>query len=294
MKKLIKVLLVCIMCLSLTACGDNKKVEMAETIDDVEKIVKDNDLKDKGFTSTGLFWEFSFADMDFSVIFDVEETPKNYFVNKPLIADRIKNIMVIPNKDASNQWIYLKLQDGEFVVDEDDLETFSDKGRKEAYEAYQENFEGLGLSAELFGQWVVKYFNEETRTDLVKDVQASANKILETLEKNGYNYEKDSIGRQIISSNEACKIVIVNKLCMVLDAGFDLDNKTGYMYIPSQGTCGYSVNGESLIVYQYSDNTILQGTPTLEQFTQMQEMKKWYDNFLTKFSIDTETLQMIK
>ena len=53
MKKFIKVLLVCIMCLSLTACGDNKKVEMAKTIDDVEKIVKENDLKDNGFDNIG-------------------------------------------------------------------------------------------------------------------------------------------------------------------------------------------------------------------------------------------------
>ena len=294
MKKFIKVLLVCIMCLSLTACGDNKKVEMAKTIDDVEKIVKENDLKDNGIDNIGLFWKFSFADMSFSVIFDIEETPKDYYVNKILSAEDIKSIEVKPNKDVGGQWLYLRLQDGEFAVDEDDLEEFSDKGRKEAYEAYQENFEGLGLSADLFGQWAVRYFNEETRTNLIKDAKAEASKVLETIQKNGYNYEKDSLGRQIISSNEAYQIVVMNNLCMVLDAEFDLDNKTGYMYIPSQGTCGYSANGETLIVYQYSDDTILQGTPTLEQYAEMQEMKKWYDDFLTKFSTNTETLQLIK
>lgn len=139
MKKFIKVLLVCIMCLGLTACGNSKKVEMAKTIEDVEKIVKENDLKDNGFDNIGLFWKFSFANMDFSVIFDIDETPKDYYVNKLLSAKDIKSIQVSPNKDVGGQWLYLQLKDGKFVVDEDDLEKFSDKGRKEAYEEYQEN-----------------------------------------------------------------------------------------------------------------------------------------------------------
>lgn len=294
MKKIIKVLLVCIVCFTLTACGDDKEVKTVETINDVEEIIDDNDLKDNGFDSTGLFWKFSFAKMNFSVSFDVEGTPKDHFISEPLEIDDINNIEVIPDKDASGQWLYFCLKDGKFVVDEDDLEKFSDMGRKEAYEAYQENFEGLGLSTDLFVQWAVRYFNEETRTNLIKDAQTTAGEVLETIQENGYNYEKDSVGRQIISSNEAYKIVILNKLCMVLDAGFDLDAKTGYMYIPSQDTCGYSVGGESLIVYRYSDNTILSGTPSLEQFAQMQEIKKWYDDFLTKFSTNTETLQLIK
>ncbi|WP_240474488.1 hypothetical protein [Thomasclavelia saccharogumia] len=44
--------------------------------------------------------------------------------------DDIYNIEVIPDKDASDQWLYFCLKDGKFVVDEDDLEKFSDYGTK--------------------------------------------------------------------------------------------------------------------------------------------------------------------
>ena len=62
----------------------------------LEKIVKENDLIDNGFDNIGLFWKFSFADMSFSVIFDIEETPKDYYVNKILSAEDIKSIEVKP------------------------------------------------------------------------------------------------------------------------------------------------------------------------------------------------------
>ena len=43
MKKLIKILMVSMICLGLTACGE-KKAAKAETTDDVAKIAEDNDL----------------------------------------------------------------------------------------------------------------------------------------------------------------------------------------------------------------------------------------------------------
>lgn len=60
MKKLIKILMVSMICLGLTACGE-KKAAKAETTDDVAKIAEDNDLNDEGFDNSGLFWKFSFA-----------------------------------------------------------------------------------------------------------------------------------------------------------------------------------------------------------------------------------------
>lgn len=293
MKKLIKILLILTISIGLTACGE-KKAAKAETTDDVAKIVKENDFKDDGFDNSGLFWRFSFGGMGFSVGFNVGDNPNFYYVTNMLSIANIKHIEVKPDMDIGSQWIYLRPENGKFAVDEEDVEKFNDKGRKEAYEAYQEKFEKLGLTPELLGEWAIIQFNQNTRTNLIKSVQKDADTTLTKIKESGYNYEKDNKGRQIISSSEAYKIVIVNKQCMVLDAAFDLDVKTGYMYIPEQGTCGYSVNGTTQFIYQYADNTILKGQPTLEQFTEMKNVKKWYEEFLNKFSTKTEILQLIK
>lgn len=293
MKKLLKILMIMVICLGITACGD-KKPTPAKSTDDVAKIAKDNDLKDNGFDDIGLFWTFNLGGMGFSVGFNVEDKPKYHYMDNKLSIEEVSYIEIMPNQDVGSQWIYLRPVDGEFVVDEKDIETYNDKGRKEAYAAYQEKFEELGLNAKLFGEWAIVHFNENTRTDLVKAAQKEASALLDKIKENGYNYEKDTKGRQIISSGDAYKIVIVNKQCMVLDAAFDLNVKTGYMYIPAQGTCGYSVNGATQMIYQYSGNKVLQGNPTIDQYAEMIKIKDWYDNFLNKFSAKTEILQIIK
>ena len=293
MKKLIKILMVSMICLGLTACGE-KKAAKAETTDDVAKIAEDNDLNDEGFDNSGLFWKFSFAGMEFSVAFNVGDDPKFYYVTNTLTLANIDRIKINPDKDIGSQWIYLRPVNGEFVVDEEDIKTYNDKGRKEAYEAYQKKFEKLGLTSELLAKWTIIQFNQNTRTDLIKNIQKDADTVLTKIKENGYNYEKDNKGRQIISSTEAYKIVISNKKCMVIDAAFDSEAKTGYMYLPEQGTCGYSINGATQFIYQYSDNTFLKGEPTLEQYAEMKNIKNWYDEFLNQFSTKTEILQLIK
>lgn len=90
----------------------------------------------------------------------------------------------------------------------------------------------MGLTSELLAKWTIIQFNQNTRTDLIKNIQKDADTVLTKIKENGYNYEKDNKGRQIISSTEAYKIVISNKKCMVIDAAFDLEAKTGYMYLP--------------------------------------------------------------
>ena len=152
----------------------------------------------------------------------------------------------------------------------------------------------MGLTSELLAKWTIIQFNQNTRTDLIKNIQKDADTVLTKIKENGYNYEKDNKGRQIISSTEAYKIVISNKKCMVIDAAFDLEAKTGYMYLPEQGTCGYSIKGPTQFIYQYSDNTFLKGEPTLEQYAEMKNIKNWYDEFLNQFSTKTEILQLIK
>ncbi len=152
----------------------------------------------------------------------------------------------------------------------------------------------MGLTSELLAKWTIIQFNQNNRTDLIKNIQKDADTVLTKIKENGYNYEKDNKGRQIISSTEAYKIVISNKKCMVIDAAFDLEAKTGYMYLPEQGTCGYSINGPTQFIYQYSDNTFLKGEPTLEQYAEMKNIKNWYDEFLNQFSTKTEILQLIK
>lgn len=152
----------------------------------------------------------------------------------------------------------------------------------------------MGLTSELLAKWTIIQFNQNTRTDLIKNIQKDADTVLTKIKENGYNYEKDNKGRQIISSTEAYKIVISNKKCMVIDAAFDLEAKTGYMYLPEQGTCGYSINWATQFIYQYSDNTFLKGEPTLEQYAEMKNIKNWYDEFLNQFSTKTEILQLIK
>lgn len=293
MKKLVKILIVLAFCISFTACGE-KKVAKAESIDDVAKIAKENDLNDEGFNSSDYFWKFSFGGMEFSVAFDVKNSPKLYYTTNTLTTDTIKFITVYPDKDIGSQWLYFRPVNGKFELDEEDIKTFNDKGRKEAYEEYQKKFEGLGLTPEVFGKWVVAQFNENTRSDLIKSIQKEVDSTLEKIKQNGYNYENDGKGRKIISSNDPYKIVVVNKQCMIINAAFDLDAKTGYMYTPEQGTCGYSVNGTTQFVYRYADNTMLKGQPTIEQYAEMKTIKAWYDDFLSKFSTNTEILQLIK
>lgn len=290
-KKVVNILLISMLCIGICACSGDTEKQKAETIDDVKKVINDNNFKDNGIDDIGLFWEFSFYDMKFSVGFDVEEIPKNYFLDNTLSISDVSYITIYPNQDIGYEWIYLRVYDGKFAVDEDDLEKYNDKGRKEAYEAYQEKFGKLGLSAELFGKWAVNQFNVNTRIDMVNNAYQEAEQLLQKIKENGYNYEKDSQGRQIISSNDAYKIVIVNKQCNVVNVDFDLSDKTGYLYVPKQGTVGYSINGESQFIYRYSDNTILKGTPTLSQYAECKELKNWYDNFLTTFSTSTEILQ---
>mgnify|MGYP000001905117 CR=1 FL=1 len=113
------------------------------------------------------------------------------------------------------------------------LKTYNDKGRKEAYEAYQKKFEKLGLTSELLAKWTIIQFKQNTRTDLIKNIQKDADTVLTKIKENGYNYEKDNKGRQIISSTEAYKIVISNKKCMVIDAAFDLEAKN-WIYVSSR------------------------------------------------------------
>lgn len=291
LKKIINILFIFMLCIGVSACGGETEKKNLETVDDVEKIVNENNFVDNGFDDVGLFWKFSFYDMEFSVGFNIEEKPKNYFLDNTLSASDVSFITVYPNKGTGYEWIYLRVYDNKFAVDEDDLEKFNDMGREEAYEAYQEKFGELGLSAELFGKWVVNQFNKKTRVDMISNAQKEANEVLEKLKEGGYNYEKDSQGRQIISSGDRYKIVIANKQCMVMDAEFDLNVKTGYMYVPAQGTVGYIINGETQFIYQYSDNTIIQGTPTLSQYAECKELKNWYDDLLTTFSTSTEVLQ---
>ena len=106
--------------------------------------------------------------------------------------------LINPDKDIGSQWIYLRPVNGEFVVDEEDIKTYNDKGRKEAYEAYQKKFEKLGLTSELLAKWTIIQFNQNTRTDLIKNIQKDAYTVLTKIKENGYNYEKDNKGRQII------------------------------------------------------------------------------------------------
>ena len=75
----------------------------------------------------------------------------------------------------------------------------------------KKKFEKLGLTSELLAKWTIIQFNQNTRTDLIKNIQKDADTVLTKIKENGYNYEKDNKGRQIISSTEAYKIVISNK-----------------------------------------------------------------------------------
>lgn len=293
MKKLLKVLMIVAICLGISACGDSK-AGPAESIDDVDKIVKENDFKDEGIDDIGLFWKFSFAGMGISVGFNIDDTPRYHYFDNQLKLGEISYIEIKPDKDIGSQWIYLRSIDDEFKVDEQDIEKYNDKGRKEAYSAYQEKFEELGLNPKLFASWAVKQFNENTRVDLDKAVKADIKKTKETLDANGYTYEVDSKGRRTITANGPYKIVIVNKQCMVMDSGFDLDVKTGYMYLPAQGTCGYSVNGNTLAIYSYTDNVAIQGKLTLEQYARMQELQQWYIDFRTGLNIKEDVLRILR
>ena len=84
--------------------------------------------------------------------FNVGDDPKFYYVTNTLTLANIDRIKINPDKDIGSQWIYLQPVNGEFVVDEEDIKTYNDKGRKEAYEAYQKKFEKLGLTSELLAK----------------------------------------------------------------------------------------------------------------------------------------------
>ena len=132
--------------------------------------------------------------MEFSVAFNVGDDPKFYYVTNTLTLANIDRIKINPDKDIGSQWIYLRPVNGEFVVDEEDIKTYNDKGRKEAYEAYQKKFEKLGLTSELLAKWTIIQFNQNTRTDLIKNIQKDADTVLTKIKENGYNYEKDNKG----------------------------------------------------------------------------------------------------
>ncbi|MFR7589852.1 MAG: hypothetical protein ACLUVC_00265 [Longibaculum sp.] len=243
---------------------------------------------------TGLFLSFAFDDMYMNMIFN-DDNPKEYFAMHPLTADQIKTVQIYPCQEESQEFIYMIYKDGKYQIDQQDLEDYQDQGRKEAYQKYQQKLDDLKVTTDDIGNAMVTYFNEQVRQELISDMKNRIIELKNNLKQKGYDLKEDN-GRIIITKNRSrYKIVIVASSCMVVNQDMDLSGgaKTGYLYTPKKGTVGYIVSDQSQVIYRYKDNSILQGTPSLKQYSEFQEIKKWYDQFLYELNTNTDELESL-
>lgn len=292
MKKFLMLYMAILMCFSIVGCSSNNNITSKKN---PNEIIQDSDFENLGWTY-GIMWKYSFSDMEACVIFNDNDKgldSAQYYLSKPLLATEISSIQVCPDVSTPSQFLYIIFEDGEFKIDEEDLEKFKDKGRPEAKESYDKKLKDLGITTQDIGEFTMQYFNDTVRQQLIKEAEEKAQKVKQDLENLGFTCEESS-NRTIISSDkEAYKIVIATNNCMIVDASMDLSGgvKNGYMYNASLGTCGYIKNDETTFVYEYSSNTLLQGSLSLEEYAEVQEVKEWYDSLLKQLSIETSVLE---
>lgn len=287
MKKISIVLLVLVFSLSLMGCQSKSKIT-----NDPASIIENNHFSE-GFDELGLFWNCQFDNMYITVIFK-EDSPMKYFAQHILQISQIKSIQIYPDKDNTSKFIYMIYDQGTFQIDQNDIKEYQEHGRKEAYEVYQKKIEDLSLTDEDIGNWILSYFNEKVRPQLISQAQKESDELIARMKKKGYNYQKEDSGRVlIVSDKEPYTVVISANSCMVVDKKMNLSGglKTGYMYNATLGSVGYMKEDQVMISYRYQDNTILQGKPSLTQYKEFMNIKKWYDQFLVDLNTDTATLE---
>lgn len=287
MKKISIVLLVLVFSLSLMGCQSKSKIT-----NDPASIIENNHFSE-GFDELGLFWNCQFDNMYITVIFK-EDSPMKYFAQHILQISQIKSIQIYPDKDNTSKFIYMIYDQGTFQIDQNDIKEYQEHGRKEAYEVYQKKIEDLSLTDEDIGNWILSYFNEKVRPQLISQAQKESDELIARMKKKGYNYQKEDSGRVlIVSDKEPYAVVISANSCMVVDKKMNLSGglKTGYMYNATLGSVGYMKEDQVMISYRYQDNTILQGKPSLTQYKEFMNIKKWYDQFLVDLNTDTATLE---
>ena len=286
MKKLLIFILVLIFMISLSGCTQSQN-------DDPASIIENHHLQ-TSWNDTQLFWNFSFDDMYFQVIFQDDE-PQLYFVKKSLTAQDIKSIQVYPRQNNPQEFIYIVYTDNEYQIDEGDIQNYQHQGREEAYQSYQEKINNLNITTNDIGIWLESYFNDHVRQELISDMKNQTSKFKDYLKTKGYSYDEENERIVISKSQDHYKIVISSSTCMVVnnDMNLDISKKTGYMYTPAQGTVGYIVNGQTQVLYRYQDNTYLQGSATSKQFAKFKDMKTWYDQFLIEFHTNTTILESL-
>lgn len=286
MKKVAIFLLAMAFMISLSGCGQSQG-------DDPASIIENHHLE-TSWDDTQLFWNFSFDDMYFRVIFQ-DDDPQLYFAKKELTAQDIKSIQVYPHQDNAQEFIYIVYTHDEYQVDEGDIQNDQQFGRQEAYQAYQEKIKDFNITTNDIGIWMESYFNEHVRQELISHMKNQILKFKDDLKKKGYSYQEDDGKIMISKSQDRYKIVIASSTCMVVNNDMDLSasKKTGYMYTPTQGTVGYIVNSQTQVLYRYQDGTYLQGTATAKQYAKFKDMKKWYDQFLNEFHTNTTTLESL-
>ncbi|WP_028043207.1 hypothetical protein [Candidatus Stoquefichus massiliensis] len=287
MRKLVLILLTIIFSLNLMGCESKSKVT-----DDPASVIE-NTRFSEGFDELGLFWNCQFDNMYISVIFK-EDNPKKYFAQHSLQISQIKSIQIYPDKDKTGEFIYMIYDKGTFQIDQNDIKEFQDQGRLEAYETYQKKINDLSLTNEDIGNWMITYFNEKVRSQLISQVQKEADELILRMKKKGYEYQKEDSGRiLILSDKEPYTVVISVNSCMIVDKKMNLDGglKTGYMYNATLGSVGYIKDDQVMISYRYQDNTVLQGKPSQTQYREFMNVKKWYDQFLVELNTDTATLE---
>ena len=298
MKKMMTLCMALLIGTSIVGCSHTQEEMSIDKMDlgKSDGLIEENDFNNLGFSSSGMFWTYQFNEMTIQTNF-IQDNPKDYFIDRDMLATDIKSLEVKPDVTKQNQWFYIIYKDGKYQVDEADLKAYGDKGRTEAFNTFNQKLKEFNLTLEDIGNFTVNYFNQTIRVDLLNVAQSLMQDLATKIQKTGYTIDRDNSQRVIISrSGQPFKIVVVTKQVMVVSAEMDLsgDKKTGYMYIPSQGTGGYINNDETELTYRYNDNVLIEGSPSTDQYTEINEMKEWYDNFMSTFETDIGILQLIQ
>lgn len=272
MKKLLKVLFICILSIGIVGCSSEKKELNDKEVE--EAINGKYETKNDILTSSNslLRVQIIFNDGDDKITYSTSTETLTYANAK--IKDVDAMITIYNKKDKYDVLNNKDKQD--IAVLDDFIATFDEN-----------------MTTKQFTAWCLEKAKDEVKKhEEQKNSIPDTSTIISQIESKGYHVKQSTAGTTIKDKNQM--VVINNGVIGVYDSNYDFISQSGLLYLPQNDAASKQEKKESVFIYQYSTNSFIQGEGSLEEYGRVKEMKVEFDTFVASCGVTQEELATLK
>lgn len=150
------------------------------------------------------------------------------------------------------------------------------------------SLEEMDVTYEEFSDWCTNMVAKKDFSKYLKD-DLTGKDYLDYLF--GYDFEVKSVDSMgVLIKDKTYFISVSDEFVYVLPRTYDIISKTGYMYVPEANAGGYNQKGQTIGIYDFTTNNVIQGEMTQEDIKAVTEIRDWYYEVLKKYNVTTAGL----